>query len=305
MKKITLLVGLLVGFTVQSQTTIFEQTPVNASGSISGYANLGTPVGIYSADDFELTAQTDIYSVTVYGVQGDDNAETLLTGFSLYIYNDTGGIPSGNPSVSGSGLLEIVNLSPTSSAFTIDHSSTSLYNFTVDIATSEGAPLTLQAGTYWIVAAPHGNFNAITDPLSKLWLWFFSNDINLSDAQFIDPDNFYGNGTAWNPVSTVTGNSSDKALAFTIMGDDQAAIVENSSLAQVSLYPNPVMDEIRINLPDSIELESATVYSLLGQPTNMKLKKNNVLDLSKLASGVYILELKTNQGTLTKKVIKK
>jgi hypothetical protein len=165
----------------------------------------------------------------------------------------------------------------------------------------------LNAGTYWLVVAPHGDVNAATGSTSEFWLWFFSNDINLSDAQFIDPDNFYGAGlTSWNPISaTPWGNSSTKALAFTIVGDNQAAVAGVNLLEQVLLYPNPVLDKLHIDMPSSVGLESAVIYDLLGKQFKMDFGENNVLDMSKMTSGVYILELETTAGKLTKKVIKK
>jgi len=307
MKKITFLALLVLGSVSSwAQTTVFEQNAINASGTITGYANLGTPVGIYSADDFILSGSTDIHSITVYGVQIDDNAETLLTGFSLYIYADSSGSPSGNPSVPGSGLLEIVNLSPSSTAFTLDHPGTSLYNFTVDIVEAQGTALTLSTGIYWLVVAPHGDLDASVAPLTAYWEWLFSNDINLSDAKIIDPADFYGFGlTSWFPISLIPGgNTNGKALAFTITGDNNAAVAGIDPLKQVSLFPNPVSDKLQIQVPPSIELKSVAVYDLMGKQYQFNQSIDKVLDFSRMATGVYILEIETNMGNLTKKLIK-
>lgn len=302
---------IILGYPSQAQVVLFEQTSGNAAGFTSGYANLGTPMGFYSSDDFQLTTQTDIYSVTVYGLQPENDLETTyLTGFSLYIYADASGVPLGDPSVSGSALLEIVNLPLSSPALTVDHPGTSLYNFTVDILMAEGVPLSLSAGTYWIVAAPHLDIDPATvDPNgdNRIWFWLLSGQINLSDAHFIDPSNFLGAGwTSWTPITShPTSSPSSKALAFTVMGDTQAAIVDNSLLAQISLYPNPTSDKLYIKMPASTKLESAFMVDLLGKRTQIKIGKNNTLDVSKMASGIYFLQLETPVGTATKKVIKK
>lgn len=312
MKKIILIFTMaFLAYSSQAQVVLFEQTSVNAAGFTSGYANLGTSMGFYSSDDFQLTTQTDIHSVTVYGLQPDNDLETTyLTGFSLYIYADAGGVPSGDPSISGSALLEIVNLPLSSTALTVDHPGTSLYNFTVDILMAEGAPLSLSAGTYWIVAAPHLDIDPATvDPNgdNRTWFWFLSNQTNLSDAQFIDPSNFLGAGwNSWTPITShPTSSPSSKALAFTIMGDTQAAVVDNNLLAQISLYPNPASDRLYIKMPTSVKLESACMVDLLGKRTQIKIGKNNTMDVSKMASGIYFLQVETPLGTATKKVIKK
>lgn len=80
--------------------------------------------------------------------------------------------------------------------------------------------------------------------------------------------------------------------------------IEDNQLAEISLYPNPVHGQLNINLPSSVELESATMFDLLGKATNMNIGENNTLNTSNLATGVYILKLETTQGALTKKVIK-
>src|SRR5690606_13123171 len=144
-------------------------------------------------------------------------------------------------------------------------------------------------------------------PLSAYWEWFFSNDINLSDAKIIDPADFYGFGlTFWFPISSVPGgNPSGKALAFTIMGDNNAAVAGIDPLKQVSLFPNPVSDKLEIQVPASIELKSVAVYDLMGKRFDFNPGTHKVLDFSKIATGVYILEIETNMGNLTKKLIKK
>lgn len=219
MKKIIFLSMVLSCFSVKAQVSkLFEQPSAYEAKIPSNYSDF-SELGTFSTDDFNLAGQSEIESITVYGFQPDNNLEDLITGFSLYIYADVNGTPSGNPSLSGKGILEITNLSPSSPAFTLDHPGTSFYNFTVDITKAKGAPLTLAAGTYWIVAFPHFNMDASTiNPNNepRVWYWFLSDQYNLSAPQYIDPDNFLGmNLVSWTPMPTIFGPSA-KALAFTI-----------------------------------------------------------------------------------------
>lgn len=303
MKRITLMVGAcLLAFSAQAQTEVIFEQAVGASGSgiVSDYYTVGTPTGVYSGDDFELTASADIYSVTAHGFQSNGDLMTFLSGFSLYIYPDAAGVPLGDPDTPGTGLLEIINLSPTDPALTFTAGT-----FTLDIAAVEGAPLNLAAGTYWLVIVPHIDLD-IADPTldgSSRWNWFASSDISGSLAKLIDPSNAFGAGaTAWTTINDLTGPGFE-ALAFTLTGDNLA--ISNPELAQISLYPNPVQGQLNINLPSSVELQSATMFDILGQQTTMNISENNTLNTASLASGVYILKLETSQGTLTKKVIKK
>lgn len=302
MKKITLSVGMFfLIFSTHAQVVLHDQASIGTDGFGSGYSNFSS-IGIYSGDDFELTVQSDVYSITVHGYQPANNVETLITGFSLYVYNDASGVPGGNPSVPGTGVLEIIDLAPTDAAFTLSHPSSTLYDFTVDIALAKGAPLSLSPGTYWIVAVPHGDA-AITET-NKFWYYFYSGQAHYSDAQFIDPSNFYGAGfTSWTPITTF-GDPNGNALSFTVMGQN-LAIADTRQLDQISLYPNPTNDKLYINMPESMILKSAMMVDLLGRKTPLKIAGNNFLDLSKMASGIYILQLETRQGTFRKKVIKK
>ena len=268
-----------------------------ASSLYTGYFDPNQP-GAFSADDFNLTEQSEISSVTVYGIQPDDDLQNYLTGFSLYIYSDVAGVPSGNPSVSGSGLLEIVNLSPSDQALTMSHPDTERYNFTVDIATAQGAPLTLPAGTYWIVAAPHSD---VTN-FDKLWYWSTSAQHNLSDSQYIDSNNVFGNGwTSWTSSSTVFFPWS-KAFAFTITGANLS--IELTALNEVSLYPNPVKNQLHIEMPKGVSIESVSVFDMLGKGYGMKIGADNTLDVSQMSSGIYVLKVETSTGSLTKKFVK-
>ena len=70
----------------------------------------------------------------------------------------------------------------------------------------------------------------------------------------------------------------------------------------VFMYPNPVSETLQLHFTHELVLHSVTIYSMLGQ----KLSKTNqsVVDFSDFASGVYLVEVATNQGTLSKKVVK-
>ncbi|PQL93546.1 T9SS type A sorting domain-containing protein [Apibacter adventoris] len=84
---------------------------------------------------------------------------------------------------------------------------------------------------------------------------------------------------------------------FTLTGPE----AETSNL---KIYPNPVTDVLKINTPSQIE--SVSIYDYSGN----EVKKvspviNKEVNLQGLSSGNYILTVKTNQGTITKKIIKK
>ena len=71
----------------------------------------------------------------------------------------------------------------------------------------------------------------------------------------------------------------------------------------ISVSPNPVNDELYVQLPTSVGLEKVTVFNSLGQ----KVAASNSLTLSvaTVATGVLIVEIVTTEGTYHKKIIKK
>jgi hypothetical protein len=74
-----------------------------------------------------------------------------------------------------------------------------------------------------------------------------------------------------------------------------------------SVYPNPVNDILNIGTKNTIEVQSITVYDILGQliiavPNAQMVSK---IDVSKLTTGNYFLKMNTDKGTSSVKFIKK
>lgn len=68
-----------------------------------------------------------------------------------------------------------------------------------------------------------------------------------------------------------------------------------------TIYPNPATEVLNIELQDGVVLESVTIYNNLGQ--KIKTVKQNTVNVSSLAKGLYFIEVRTNQGKASKKVI--
>jgi len=72
-------------------------------------------------------------------------------------------------------------------------------------------------------------------------------------------------------------------------------------VSQFSLYPNPTKNEFYIKLSQGLELEKVNIYNYFGQ--SILSTKNVTIGTNDLASGVYYVEIETNQGKATKKII--
>ncbi|MDN3491482.1 FG-GAP-like repeat-containing protein [Winogradskyella bathintestinalis] len=80
--------------------------------------------------------------------------------------------------------------------------------------------------------------------------------------------------------------------------------VEDETLGDVSIYPNPVKEELTIKTSANVINKIATVFDINGKRIlSMKLKSNKI-DVSKLTSGVYFLRLESEGKTMKRKFIK-
>jgi hypothetical protein len=81
----------------------------------------------------------------------------------------------------------------------------------------------------------------------------------------------------------------------------------SEELLEISLYPNPVIDELNIRT-QNIEIFSINIYTIEGKEIRSFGKKGLALDkinFTNLDSGIYFLEILTDVGQVIKKVIKK
>ena len=79
----------------------------------------------------------------------------------------------------------------------------------------------------------------------------------------------------------------------------------DSDKAQISVYPNPVSDYLKINTAGQ-KILSVKVYSFAGNVVkNIADVKGDSVDLRNLNTGSYIVTITTDKGTVTKKIIKK
>ena len=72
-------------------------------------------------------------------------------------------------------------------------------------------------------------------------------------------------------------------------------------LSKFSLYPNPTKNQFTIQLQEGLELLKVNIYNSLGQFISSTTKR--IVDTTGLSSGLYYVEVITNQGKATKKLI--
>lgn len=111
----------------------------------------------------------------------------------------------------------------------------------------------------------------------------------------------YSNST---PNSCFSGDGETED--FTLLVQSSMGVDDIHLANEITLYPNPVIDVLTIETKHSIQ--NIAVYNLGGQEVaSFKpiVQLSNQISLGDLPSGVYMLKLTTNKGTITKKIIKK
>ncbi|PCI11821.1 MAG: hypothetical protein COB73_01145 [Flavobacteriaceae bacterium] len=83
------------------------------------------------------------------------------------------------------------------------------------------------------------------------------------------------------------------------------AIEDTQTLNSISIYPNPVKDQLFIRVSNEIKLLEYKLSNILGKTilSNKFINSNNKLDVSLLNSGMYFLTINTDRGVITKKII--
>lgn len=99
-----------------------------------------------------------------------------------------------------------------------------------------------------------------------------------------------------------TGVLKDESAAYS--EDCTTMSNENFRFSNLQIYPNPTRGVLYIN---SIELNAVEVYNVMGDlvlQQNFELvSTQSTIDLSGLAKGVYLVKLKSNETTSTRKVV--
>ncbi|NAS12716.1 T9SS type A sorting domain-containing protein [Poritiphilus flavus] len=97
--------------------------------------------------------------------------------------------------------------------------------------------------------------------------------------------------------------------AFTLVASaqDSGDIVDynNSQTHKFKLYPNPAFGDIVYITTSENGSKEITVYDVFGKAVLRERLRNNALDISPLIPGVYVLQLRQNNKTMTRKLVVK
>src|SRR5690554_822582 len=115
-----------------------------------------------------------------------------------------------------------------------------------------------------------------------------------------------GIGTHTLTYAYTDGNGCENTASITITVDGCVAVVENE-MNQLTVSPNPASDYIEVRVNENNSIQNIQIISLEGKVVSLEQtyvdKATIKIDVSTAAKGTYFIQLTTDYGYLTRKII--
>jgi len=220
---------------------------------------------------------------------------------------------SGTP-VSISGTIIVTSGSGSSGAmihnFTTDGKTSSFYSITGNLSTSYGT-VTYQGLTLTQCLKMESSTNISFTTTSEATLTLVFNP-DYTGTVKID-------GTTYTPSSTngivtisslpagshtiVKGSGSSYLFYMSTVYKSISGISNTNQSTSIQLYPNPVSNLLNINSNEKVT--KIEIFNISGQIITQLNGNSSSIDLSNLSSGNYLIKIHTQNGVLTKLIVKK
>ncbi|MBX2827141.1 MAG: T9SS type A sorting domain-containing protein [Flavobacteriaceae bacterium] len=295
-------------------TPPFDTFDVINTNGINAFADDFDGNGVLYALDFDANLEeTTLY--TVDPTTGSASAIEVVTGF-LADHS-----PSGLSYNSDDGLMYVLST---------NGSATQLYtlNLITGVLTIIG-PGTGNPLGIWLVIDNDGNgwmADIGTDQFYSLNLTTGSAlavgplDIDIAFAQDASYDHetnelfmaaYFGGGSGGiysvnmeTGLASFIGQTNPLDVEFGMFSVPDPSLGVADQLARgISVFPNPVQEELQFRIRPEMEMRSARLYNVLGNDTGV-VYSNGTMNVSKLPQGVYILIMETSEGKLSQKIVK-
>ena len=133
-----------------------------------------------------------------------------------------------------------------------------------------------------------------------------STNTSYNDTSANVVDNFYEYYISIDVASCSTDPFQSFALRSNLEYiNPNLVIKENDWLSSaITFYPNPTSGYLNISINEGLELDGVTIYNALGQKVSQT-KGTAQIDVSHIPSGIYYLSISTDQGTVTKTMVRR
>ncbi len=163
------------------------------------------------------------------------------------------------------------------------------------------------------------NFIICDNPLAGADYTYNGNQISFTDTSY-NADSvkyIFSDGTTYtipNPVYTISADSVKLTLiAYNFCGSDTTTQtiyktgIKNYNTYKIKIYPNPAKNYLQIK-SSKLKIYNCSIFNIYGQMMDIPIKKdkNNLLiyNTTNLQKGIYFIKLRTDKGTIIKKIIK-
>ena len=127
--------------------------------------------------------------------------------------------------------------------------------------------------------------------------------------QWTAPATNQGDLTFWSAINASNGNFSNGAGDVIYLNGFDAPVLSSAelALAQFQMYPNPTVDQLRVDLPQGIASAEAIVYNYVGAELirQQVTFANNSISVAQLQAGAYLLSLNAEGAQQTKAFVKR
>jgi hypothetical protein len=173
-----------------------------------------------------------------------------------------------------------------------------------------GQSLSLSGNGKILAIGERGNIAGSTE-MGRVRIFIDENDtwVQIGNSIFGDESEDYsGQGVTLSTDATTlaigaTGNDGNGDNSGQVRIYDISTLLSTNevSLPKISLFPNPAKQQFTIQLQDGLQLKKVTIYDSLGKL--FKVVNANVISTLELSSGIYFIEIITNKGKATKKLV--
>ncbi|WP_296145778.1 T9SS type A sorting domain-containing protein [uncultured Flavobacterium sp.] len=304
MKKTLLISGLLLSslFSVNAQVT-FETAQGFNVGNLAGQNGWGASAAAPTSSKISnLFAKTGTQSLQVIGLNGSHTA--LVGAFSpVSVIN--------NPVVTVMYDVNFSDFSTSSSDFYFGTQSPSQqkatarihFDFSGAITILDIDPASTTGALYFaetdaqLVAGQWYNVKIVHDFGAGIIDYYLDNEMIYSGSVF--------GATNVEQATFLNDNYSSAAYIDNYVAVAGLGVNNNVVASKLSVYPNPAKNLINISNSDNVSLTNATITDLNGRTVkSVELNGATQINISDLASGVYMMNINSDQGSVTKKIVK-
>ena len=156
----------------------------------------------------------------------------------------------------------------------------------------------LSVSSYFIYRSTNGGVFELINQISGSNNSYNDNQTNIIDNVYEYYVAFQISDCLTDPFTVIYARSNNEYINPNLLVPDKNLLDKI-----IWLYPIPAMQYVNIVLKSGIDLESVEFFSTLGHCI-MKTNGNRQINISELTPGVYYLNINTNQGSVTKTLVR-